>query len=244
MSDKIEAMKDKIAKLLAKAEGTDNPDEAKTYSEAAERLMLKWGIEAAELEAAGEIKPEEIVTRSVVFTGDYARTWLEFATAAAQGFGALGPMVAKSRASSAMTFYVVGHETDVTLFLQLLHSLQLQAMTAVRKWWRTAPEREWLTPWEGYQSRRSFLLEYGYVVAARLSEIRRSTQQEASTGAALVLVDKAAKVQNHMDGLGLKAGKERGLDHGFSGRAAGAQAGREADIGQTTLANERKALGR
>lgn len=58
---KLDKMKDKIAKLLAKAERTDNEHEAETFTASAHKLMLAYGIELAELESAGEVKPEEIV---------------------------------------------------------------------------------------------------------------------------------------------------------------------------------------
>ena len=65
---------EKIAKLLAKAERTDNEHERDAYTQQAERLMLKLGIERAELESAGEVKAEDIVEVTREWTGNYAIT--------------------------------------------------------------------------------------------------------------------------------------------------------------------------
>src|SRR5688572_13087718 len=59
------SIEDKIAKLLAKAEGTNNPLEAETFMRKAEELMLKHGIERAMLEdrKPGHVRQEIIVRR-------------------------------------------------------------------------------------------------------------------------------------------------------------------------------------
>ena len=44
----------KIAALLAKAQSTDNAAEREALTEAAERLMVKWGVDDAMLDAAAD----------------------------------------------------------------------------------------------------------------------------------------------------------------------------------------------
>lgn len=187
--------KDKIAKLLAKAERTDNDHERDAFTAQAERLMLKMGIERAELESAGEIKAEDIVEEKRLWTGNYAIVMVPFTTRVGRSFGSLNFLQSKNHNGMQRWSYVIGHKSDVAEFLTLLDSLHLQVMAALKRWQRAnVEERRYLTDMEKYTQNRSFIEAFGSAVAWRLQEERKQEEAEASTGAALVLASKQDRV--------------------------------------------------
>lgn len=233
-------IKDKIEKLLAKAESTDNEHERDAFTAQAERLMLKWGIEAADLEARGEVKPEEIVEEHRVFTGSYAIQMPAFATAIALGLGNI--RVLKSGNRNHWLVFAIGHKTDVAHFWTLVESLDQQAQTARAKWWKTAPEKQWLTPWEGYLSQRNFITAFSATVSRRLRELRTEIQVEATPGAALVLVSKKERVDAWVDDTYSNLRNARSLASGSTGYSAGASAGQSASLGEKSIGGTTGAL--
>lgn len=238
-------IKDKIEKLLAKAESTDSPHEAEALTAQAHRLMLKWGIEQADLEARGEIKAEEIVEVSRTWNTAYAIAWVDFGSNVAHGMGHLRTL--KSGARSRQTLYVVGHETDVDNFWFLMNSLEHQATSALASWWKASPERGWgLTSQEQYKAKREFLLAFGRAVGKRLREQRVEVEQDATPGAALVLVSKEEKVADWVDNrYGGTLRRGRGMTSGgVGGSAAGHTAGMKASLGEKGIGGSRGQIGR
>lgn len=247
MSDVFDlaAMKAKIAKLLAKAEGTDNPTERETYTDKATELMIRLGIDAAELEAAGEVKPEDIVEVHRNFRGNYSIVMIPFCHSVLRGFGNL-QMLQSVRSPMLRVAYIIGHKTDVELFNQLMDSLEAQAMSALRAWQKENREmRRYQTDMEKYVDSRSFLEAFGSTVGRRLRESRRTTTAESqmSSGAELVLASKEARVNEWMSEAHPKVRKARGgvREHGYEGLWAGRAAGERADIGNTRIGS-RQAL--
>lgn len=236
----IEAMKAKISKLLAKAEGTDNEAEREAFNAKAEALMVKLGIARAELESTGAVNPEEIVEVVRPYKGGYATAFVSFVHSVAAGFGDL--TVLMSGRGSQRYAYLIGHKSDVEAVGQLLNSLELQAMSALHAWQKSAPEREFQDNNQRYVGSRSFLIGYGDTVGRRLAVTRKATVEETqvSTGAELVLASKADRLQSYMDEAYPKLGKARGGNAAYSGRgmAAGREAGQRADIGGTRVSGK------
>jgi len=244
MSKSIEDMKRKIAGLLAKAERTDNDHERDTFNAAAERMMLRLGIERAELEAVGEVKAEEIVEESRVFTGNYAIVMVPFMSTIGRSFGNLSFLQSKNHNGMRRTSYVIGHKSEVEEFLRLIDSLSLQVMSALKRWQReTREERRYYTDMEKYTGNRSFIEAFGYAVSARLRAERKEEEAEATPGAALVLASKMDKVMawrdeqygdnlrpsrtgaRTYDGLAAGAGHIAGLQASLGGKAVGGTRG-------------------
>lgn len=226
-------MKEKIEKLLLKAERTDNDHERDAYTAQAQRLMLKWGIEAAELEARGEAKTEDVVEVHRTWDHPLATIWVTFTGDVAHGMGNL--KVLRSGSRNRHTAYAIGHETDVENLWTLMDSLERQATAAMKAWWKTAEERTWgLTAFEAYKVKREFVRMFGVAVSQRLRQQREEVQSEASTGAALVLVGKRARVDEWVSNKYTKLGKGRGTQRGFSGGTAGWAAGQQADLGNSS----------
>jgi hypothetical protein len=198
--DQLAKQKDKIAKILAKAEGTTNDHERDTFLAAAEKMMLRLGIERAELESAGTIKAEEIVEQKRNWTGNYSITMVPFVHRLAQAWGNLTVLQSVNHNGMLRTTFVIGHKSDVEDFLQLVDSLHLQVMSALKRWQRdNREERRYYTDMEKYVGNRSFIEGFGYTVAKRLREERHAEEAQASPGAALVLVSKQERVDAWKD---------------------------------------------
>jgi hypothetical protein len=221
--------KSKIEALLAKAERTDNEHERDAYTAQAQRLMLKMGIDEADLEARGEVKPEPVVQEHKDYRGSYATAMPDFANSVALGMGAL--KVIKSAWRGTQRVYVIGHQTDVDNFWMLMNSLEVQCMAGLANWWKTADERTYLGRQEGWKARRQFILSFGWTVGNRLREQRTEVHAEATPGAALVLVSKEERVVAKVGEMYPKLRNGRGLEGGMSGHAAGREAGKRANLG-------------
>lgn len=236
-------MREKIEKLLAKAERTDNPHEAEAFTKKAEALMAAWGIEAAMLDASRTAGEREQVTESGLdFTGTYAKGMTLFAHLIAEGLGLTGyEQVWRGKAHR--RYIVVGHTSDVERAHLLITSMQLQAQTALRAWWRDYDLKAYLSPAEKFQARRQFLVSFATAVKERLVEQREEkkreaeTQRAAATGTgpaagpsvALVLADRALAVQQHM--AAKRLGNARSMTGSVHGGDEGAAAGRAANLG-------------
>lgn len=231
----LSEMKDKIAKLLAKAEATTNEAEREAFTAKAEQLMVRLGIDAAELEAAGEVKPEEVIEVHRTYTGGYAIVMVPFASAVCRGFGNLTTLQSVYRSSRRV--YIIGHKSDVEMVMQLLDSLETQAKSAMHRWQKTAPERQWQDSGQRYVGSRTFLQYFGFRVGDRLKELRQETQQEASPGAALVLVSKKDRVDDWTGKKYPKLKKSRTGARTYNSSAAGAgvAAGNRASLGEKAI---------
>jgi hypothetical protein len=221
---------DKIAALLAKAERTDNPHEAEAFSAAAERLMLKWGVDEAMASAAGVAAGRvgaKMVRTDVTTDGVYRVAWQQLLAHMAAGMG--GIQVIRIGGSTGNLCAIVGAEGDVARFVQLYTSLRVQAAGAMEQWWK--PQRG-TGNGSGQLKRRQFILSFGTAVGERLRQERTEIVAE-TTGAELVLVDrdKAAALAVR-DLVGRTRNARTSLKGGGAdARTAGWSAGQRANIG-------------
>jgi len=231
----LKQMKSKIAKLLAKAEGSSTEEERAAFTAKAEELMLKLGINAAELEATGEVKPEEIVEVQRPYSGGYAREMVDLVHAVCSGWGNLTTLQS-GRGANRMA-WIIGHKTDVELVQQLISSIELQAMAALHHWQRTEPSRKGQDNNARTIGSRSFIAGYAQVVRQRLFELRMQVEEEATPGAALVLASKQDRINSWMENQypDLKEGRADRRRYSSVGARAGAKAGLSADLGQNTV---------
>jgi uncharacterized membrane protein YgcG len=246
-TDTLAAYRDKIAKLLAKAERTDNEHEAEAFTAKAEALMLSMGIERAELQAAGTVQAEKVVQRTVDWSTIYAPTWGQFLYTLSHAWGDLTVLQSRFGKDSVRS-YVIGHERDVEDFLVLVTSLQLQATTAMRRFRReNREERRAYTIHQNFVTDRSFLEGFARECANRLRDMRKATVEEAdvSPGAALVLASKQDRVDEWVAQQYPKLGKgrSRSQQHSSRGSAAGRAAGRSANLGGKSVGGSRKSIG-
>jgi hypothetical protein len=225
-----ESIKDKILKLLALAESS-NPHEAELATAQAEKLMIKWGIEEAELQARGKAVVDDIITEHRYYSGDYGKTWVMFANAICQGLGNVRLLHNKEPWSSRRAAFIIGHKSDVDRANMLLDSLEKQGQSAMKAWWKTAPEREWMTPMQGFKARREFLLSFSLTVMRRLKDVRRDVVRSSAPGTDLVLVSREKRVDAYTQE---KYNPHRHIDRTertIYGRHAGRIAGESASLG-------------
>lgn len=239
----IEAQKRKIKQMLRKAEDPASSEhEREAFTEAAEKMMLRLGIEMAELESVGERKADPIVQVALAWRGSYSIAMIPFVCRVADGFGNL-TILQSTFDDMLRVSYVIGHQSDVEQFQQLVSSLHLQVMSALKVWQREHRERRrWFTDMEKYTENRSFILGFGSRVGTRLRDLRNVEEQTASTGAALVLRSKQHAVDawvsnSHPD---LKPGRGGMKTDSWAARAAGAEAGENARLSSASLETRRR----
>lgn len=229
----IEKEKETIRMLLAKAESTEFEEERDTFNAAAEKKMLRLGLDMAELQAKGKVSPEDIIKETYPLTGIYARALVTFAADVSDGIGNVVVLVSNIGQRS-RTLTIVGTRTDVEFFISMLNSLTTQMWGALDRYKKAhAGEQEILTKQEKFVQNRSFIQGFAISVRIRLRQEREEVFAEASTGAELVLAsrkDKAAAwVSENMTIT--KGRRGRGADVDPFGYAAGSKAGTEANLG-------------
>jgi hypothetical protein len=242
----VEDYKRKIKGLLDKAEATDVPAEQQTFSEAAERLMIKIGIARAEVEAAGgEVNTDNIVEKTRDWTTIYAPVMGAFASRVGHAYGDLTFMQYRNKSNFFRT-YVIGFEADVDQYLELVESLHLQVWSALKAFRKDNREyRRQFTIHQNFVTDRSFVMGYAHTVANRLWDMRREEVANATPGAALVLASKMDKVIAWRDEQNPTLGKGRaGRSQQWSahGAQAGRRAGQNANLGNKAVGNTRKAV--
>lgn len=241
-TDTTSKMLDRIKKLLAIAEHPNTPGpEAETAQAAAERLMVKHGIELAQLVDAGVTK-EEMVKVEVFFTGTY-RQGLSRVYSAIEAYGTTFLLMGQNsrrlvdgKWATGDIVYIIGRKTEVEKMVTLARSLEVQAMTAVARWAKTEGRDilAWQSPTEKFRSRRQFIISFMMGARDRVASIVR---EEAPKGSStdLVLVnqrDKAKDAAKEMFG-GWRNASGAGLKGGsYAAGEAGREAGRNANINQ------------
>lgn len=233
-ADKFAKMAERIGKLLAKAEGTDNPHEAEAFTAQAEKLMIRYGIEEATARAAGGsgVRPEPIVEIRLRFDGRYGLPWIEGCYYIVQALGMRGYRRGEH------LFYIVGYESDAKAAEILLQSLWLQVIPAMWSWWKSEGKQQWYyNRYEEMKARKSFVTSFGAAVSMRVEKTRTEVAEEVP-GSALALLDREQQVNAFVDAMSLRKSRRQSTD----GNAAGYRAGREANLGGTGIAG-RKAVG-
>jgi hypothetical protein len=208
----------RVRKLLDVAEHPNTPaGEADAAAQAAERLIAKYAIDEAMLEAASATRSTPEV-QTIVIDAPYAtaKTVLISAVAAAHGVRAI-----THSGNSPVRVSLVGFTGDLQLVDLLYTSLLLQATTSLRR-----------QPATGRAFRRAFLIGFAGEVGRRLHTAREDAVASTGTAStALVLRDRDQAVEETMrekfprlrsarlsvsDGRGLSAGRQSGATANLS----------------------------
>jgi hypothetical protein len=229
-----------IAALLAKGNDKAATDaEAEAYLAKATELMVKHGIDEAQLSAASSgAQVENITSYPLVFEGVYAPEFMHMAHLVANALGLQSYQVAGGqRTRSGRRLYVVGFENDVQLVRVLVTSLNIQGTNAVEKF---VDNIKMKTPYvwnsysggDKYKRRRAFILGFGKSVAARIEATRKQVIQESGHGAEVAIRGREVTVrqwlESNVPGLRQSSVTRR---YGVDAQQAGMRAGEQADIG-------------
>ncbi len=223
-----------IIKLLAKAENTPFPAEAQTFQEHAERLMVRYGIQQAAIDAeAGKAgKPQEpMVEERVELSGQYrvgqARGFIAVATA----FDTVQVLQATTPAKKVI--YLIGAESDVAQIRRLFNSLLVQLEAAMSAWWAHYPYKPYLSGHEKTLERRQFQMGFLTTVALRITALYKEEIGAGGPGNELVLASRRERAEDHAQQLypQTRAARRQSIAHGSANaHAAGTSAGRRATV--------------
>lgn len=228
---------EKVALLLAKAEGASTPEEAEAYTRKAEELMVKHGIDEAMAQSRRPgTKADPIVIERIRTRGPFRMAYSGYGQAVAPSFNIKSYESDVSK--NEKDIWLVGHKSDVEQAGTLVRSLLVQAPQALNYWWRT--EGAELNPvyntMNQYLAKREFLFAFASGVRERLAEVRRHVVEDTGPGTELVLLDRSKLVQDWIsENMTFGKAKGRGLKGGTMNAAqAGHAAGREA-VGQRSV---------
>lgn len=243
-------MIDKISKLLAKAERTDNPQEAEVFTAKAMELMMKWSIDEAMLASHRKDsgKVDEIIQINIPVRGVYyaAHTILAHQVGTGFGFRTIRlPRGYDDDKSVKERVAWVGFESDIATAQLLYTSILIQLEKALKAFVKERGDQfSRLTASEKYITRRSFIYGFSDTIGTRIMEMRTKTT-EATEGAALVLYDRSSLIDAWVaERYSLR--KARSSSHRISsgGYGGGVKAGERANLATKSVPGSRKALGR
>lgn len=188
----------KINALLAKAASTPHDGERDSFTEAAERLMVKWGVSDAMLadadaDTARRRAPSTIETRRYYVSGTSGALLAELvATRAAAGVGPVRCLYSHGHP----VWWATGYPDDLARVELYVPHIVTQARAAWKRHLRDSYGAAWVDG--GYASARvAFLSSFGWAVHGRLSDMF-ATEAQATGGAALVLANRESQVDAHL----------------------------------------------
>lgn len=185
-------MAEKIQALLAKAASTEHEEERLAFTRKAEALMVKWGVEEAELEAlASKTSRSALTIESRNYTIDITggvvlAEWV--ATRIGRGVGTIRTLYSEGRP----VYWLIGATTDLNRAEMYLPSLLQQCADAWKAYLKERRESGWryYTINERDRDRVAFMRAYADKVYSRLAALWRE-EATASTGSALVVRSQA-----------------------------------------------------
>jgi hypothetical protein len=242
---------DRIRALLAKAEGTDYPEEAETYSAKAAELMARHNVEQAML-AGRDVKADPVEAKSIILEDPHAKVkaLLLHNVAAPLSCTILYMPGGSGRKDKAMLY---GHRSDIERVEMLYTSLLLQAVRAVSQVrpdaqryfnWREGTY-EWRKPAAATVAsyRRSWLNGFARRVGERLKDATtQAVQEHGRPGTDVVLRNRLQDAKALMREQYPRTRTANFSANRMDGYSAGQAAGSRADIGQRRFAGSRSAI--
>lgn len=239
----------KARSLLDTAESyTDagNHEAAELYRGRAYDIMAKFGIEEHML-AAKLHKDEKPIRIEIEISNPYGTDKKILLNEIGKALGTMPiwharrPGIGENRSVGAGEMIIIGFESDLERVEILYTSLLLQAFSEMAKTeipYGSKPVR----------FRKSFLTAFASTVSKRIQEAeeraRAMYEKETGIGTALVVVDRADRIQASLRDLidGRVQTSRRKLRGDGRGYLRGEEAGNRADIGQDHLGGQRPAL--
>lgn len=187
---------EKIRKLLALADRTDNEEEAAAFFEKAQHLMVAHAIEEQALKAMGDAKAEKIVVRVVdIPERDEIKKAKHILLNSLAKANRCRIVILGGRGQVSL----IGYESD-TLFVELLYSsvLMQYAIERTRAW--KSPQGQKQAKMYG-QSRHIWLQGFSASYALQIGKRLDDSIKSVDSGTALVLYDRSQDVEAAMAGL-------------------------------------------
>ena len=249
---------DKIRKLLAKAESTTHPEEARAFTEKAQELITQWSIDEAMLAVgrnAGGGTPS--TSRTIIDYSPYQgpkEALLSVVAAANRCRVVFTKTYDRTRVTKSGRYQqvslatLIGFPSDLQATEVLYTSLLLQSEREFQQpSVQAAMFEETWHPGHRIRWRNAYVLGYTQQISKRLHEAKKATEQKAETatpGTALVLVDRGKLVDARTQEMfpRLVSNQMSAGQGGGSGRSHGAAAANRANLGQTGVAGARGAL--
>ena len=202
----------------------------------AERLIAKHAVDRLGLDLDGERRPrpEPIETGVLDVDGGRGTVSLDVVLGLSKVARSLGlypyysdrrtwPRTAEPEVRPHVRLSFTGFRSDVALAEPLLRSLQVQAVLAMRSWWRGDPDHRGVVQWDAHLAKCAFVQSFGAGAAERLQTGREEAAEQ--TGKALVLVSREAEVTSWVqEHVVLRSARDRRSFSGY-GRAQGYSAG-------------------
>lgn len=246
----------KIGKLLRKAENTDNSHEAEAFQQAAQRLATQYSIDLAIARAhADKATARQTPIVRQIQLGKSGKRGLATYVNLFTHIGYANDLVFNVAHDSS---YVIafGFAEDIDATEVLYAGLVVQMVAASDAYIKSGKHREELVwsdrlykrvPVHGVTARINFQSEFARVIGHRLMTAKRQAEAkvvETTAGTDLVLVGKSVEVRDFYKTNSKARGSWKGSRATFAGgaRQAGAEAGRNARLGQGSLSAGRKAL--
>lgn len=232
-----------IKQMLRKAEST-TPEEAEMIQARVEKMMLRMGIEEADLAAHQDEEPQKHVKRTIIIERPYADGFVRAASSAINGLGTVFMLQCKY-SDKYIKLDIYGRESQVERAEMLGNSIIAQADSTMWAWWKANREMySWETASRKWLARRQFIISFGHGAWLRLQEEQRVVKEETGGSSALVLRDAQSAAEDFAkETLGDSTfRKGRSLSGDSSAAYAGRQAGRQANVGTTALGGAKAAI--
>jgi hypothetical protein len=238
----IETIADKIAKLLAKAERTDNDAEAEAFFAKAAQLQAQHEIDQSLIdEARGDQGANPIEELRIMCKGSYSKATMNSVLMMAKAMGLKGFYTPMGGSDIKVT--VMGHKRDLADLETLWASILIQQARGAKRFidgWKAS--QAWgFTASERFNAQRSYMMGFGEGVAEILRRVKNDAAREIEAaqgpGVGLVLVKKAEAVEVAFAQRYPRLSKGRGIKITGSAYGAGRVDGRNANTGG------RKAIG-
>lgn len=233
---------DRINALLAKAESTDSPEEAATFTEAAQRLMLKHSIDEAMLDAQ-KSRPEspiEVEEFRLHHASAHSRRVIQFLVfPVVHGMGTCRMFLTRDP----KVFWLVGRRDDIASNKRLIESLISQAFGQMRAWAANDPRVILMDRNENRTAKGQFLVTFGTTVGDRVRQLYQTVTSE-TTGSELVLASRLNRVDSFVaETYGATRTRKPTRMNGHTiGREEGRAAGLRANIGNSVDSAARRAV--
>lgn len=216
---------DKIRGLLAKAEATPYPEEARAFFDGAQRLMTQYSIDEAMVRDAKPTSSKPVVVK-IPLVVPYIRSKgiLLAVVARSNGCQVIAPGRVRGKGDE-VEYSLFGFESNVVIVQSMFTSLLVQMTSELLACEKDIPKYVHGKTWKN-----NFLLGFATEINARLQKAKKEVVE--ATGMGLVLVREDKKVAAFItDTVGKTRTSSQSSTYNGQARAAGRVAGSRANMG-------------